>query len=145
MLQYLVALSTLLAAELLDHNMSTQERKKTGVYKLTDKEKATLQQWIDTHYEKRSAPLEQEGADQRAALQENLNNGTYIRLANGTLWNIRPADVNIAQGWITAVDILISQSGDPTYPYKLTNSLTGSSILARRADKLPPRSSKSGK
>jgi len=66
-------------------------------------------------------------------LQENLKNGRYIRLSDGTLWNIRPQDTSITQSWITPAEIIVSQSGDPNYPYKLTNSLTGSSVRAQKA------------
>jgi hypothetical protein len=137
MFTLLIAMFHVIAAETLDHEMTPQERKKTGVSKLTDKEKASLQQWVDTHYEKRGAPLGQdETVEQRSLLQEVLRNGSYIRLANGTLWNINPDDTNISQGWITPVDILVTQSGDPAYPYKLTNSLTGSALRARKVDKI---------
>ncbi|MBS0625471.1 MAG: hypothetical protein JSS32_05420 [Verrucomicrobia bacterium] len=125
---------SLLATETLDYDMTKQERKQTGVYKLSDKEKAALQRWIDNHYEKRSQPLEGAISGKHATLQENLQNGKYIRLSDNSLWNVHPQDTPISQGWITPVDILVTQSGDSNYPYKLTNSVTGSSIRARHVD-----------
>ena len=135
MISFLLAMCHVVAAETLDRDMSSQDRKKTGVYRLSDKEKSALQLWVDAHYEKRSAPVAQEG--QKSMLSENLYNGHYIRLADGTLWNIHPSDVNAAQGWITPVDIAVTRSGDPNYPYKLTNTVSGTSLRARKATELP--------
>jgi hypothetical protein len=53
---------------------------------------------------------------------------------------VRPEDVPIAQSWITPAEIVVSQSTSAFYPYKLTNKVSGSSILARRAEKLPQAS-----
>lgn len=123
----------LLAAEALDFDMNSQERKKTGVSKLSDKEKAALQQWIDNNYIKRAHPLQTAEMKGRTQISENLLNGRQIRLTDGSLWNIRPKDVPITQSWITPVDILVTQSGDPDFPFKLTNSLTGSSVFAQKS------------
>ncbi len=125
-----------LAAETLDFEMSKQEKKQTGVNKLTDKEKGALHQWIEHHYTKRDLPIQAPLAA-RPQISENLQNGQYIRLTDGSLWNIRPSDTPITQSWITPTDILISSSGDAAYPFKLTNSLTGSSVYAQKADTLP--------
>jgi hypothetical protein len=70
-------------------------------------------------------------------LQENLKNGSYIRLSDGSLWNIRPEDAPITQGWITPVEINATPSGDKDYPYTLTNSLTGSSVKAKKVTSVP--------
>jgi hypothetical protein len=125
-------------SEILDHTMSGRERKKTGVYKLTDKEKSLLQSWINTHYEKREIPLEQEATGKHAVLQENLCNSQFIRLSDQTLWKVDPENTPIAQGWITPVEIIVTRSKNTDYPYQLTNSLTGSSIGAEKIEKLTP-------
>ncbi|MBI5273107.1 MAG: hypothetical protein HY861_03905 [Chlamydiia bacterium] len=134
----LIAAWHVLAAEILDTDMNAQEKKATGVYKLTDKEKAALQQWIDTKYQKKaegedSAPV----TGKHPTLSENLMGSKYLRLSDNTLWSVRPEDVPIARGWITPVEIIITQSTDPFFTYKLTNKLTGSSVLVRKVDKLP--------
>jgi hypothetical protein len=140
-LPLLFLLSSLSSAEILDHTMSHQERKKTGVSKLTDKEKAALQRWLDTHYEKRKSPLLQEGTDRHAVLQENMCHGQFIGLSDQTLWEIYPEDVPIAQGWITPVDIIVANRDSAEYGYQLTNSLTGSCLRAKKIEKLPPKPS----
>jgi hypothetical protein len=135
-------LAALLAVEPLDLEMTPQDKKKTGVFKLRDNEKASLQQWIDSRYEKRAEPLAlQAKPSAKPFLSENYYNGQYIRLSDGSLWNIRPQDTPITQGWITSVEILIAPSSDPDYPYKLTNTLTGSSVLAKKASELPKKQS----
>jgi hypothetical protein len=70
-------------------------------------------------------------------LQENLKNGHYIRLSDNSLWEINPSDTPITQGWITAVEIKVAPSQDTAYPFTLTNTLTGSSVKARKAQSLP--------
>lgn len=139
----------ILAAEVLDSDMTAQEKKQTGVYKLDDRQKAALQQWIDAHYQKKSEPAVSAPSATSAptvsgvtpTLSENLLNGRYIRLSDTTLWNIRPADVPIVQAWITPVEIIVTQSSDPFFPSKLINKLTGSFVLARKVDRLPPAGS----
>ncbi len=124
--------SALVAAAAIDFDMNADEKKQTGLYKLNDKEKTALQSWIDNHYTKRSQPVQQ-AIQEKGTLQENLKSGSVIRLSDGSLWNIHPKDTPITQSWITPAEIVVSQSGDPTYPYKLTNSLTGSSVRAQKA------------
>jgi len=131
--------SSLVAASMFDNEMSSQEKKQTGISRLSEKEKALLQNWIENHYEKRAEPIEG-GTQENGTLQENLKNGSYIRLSNNTLWNIHPKDTPITQAWITPVEITVTSTGDADYPYKLTNSLTGSSVRARKAQEAPSSS-----
>ena len=139
LIAWLAALPTLLLAiEPLDLEMNVQDKKRTGIFKLSEKEKTALQGWIDNHYAKREEPLAAPAPKTpKPTLSENLNSGSYIRLSDDSLWNIRPEDTPITQGWISAVEIVITPSGDPKYPFKLTNSLTGSSVLARKATQVP--------
>jgi len=145
----------LFAATNLDIDMNSQDQRNSGVYKLNNQEKASLQQWIDTNYQKRSAQPQQEMMPPpnnsmmapppttrsvkgtTPTLSENLMNSKYLRLSDGTLWNVRDEDVPIAQSWITPVEIVVSNSSNPFFPFRLTNTVSGSSILVRKADKLP--------
>jgi hypothetical protein len=133
-----------LAVTPLDSEMSDQDKQNTGLYKLSDKEKTALQQWIDANFQKKSAmggtAATQGVKGGTPTLSENLLNSQYLRLSDGSLWNVRPEDVPIAQSWITPAEIVVSQSTSAFYPYKLTNKVSGSSILARRAEKLPQAS-----
>lgn len=135
----------LFAAGSIDSEMSSTEKKATGIYKLNDQEKMALQQWINAHYQKKvskdAGALFNPVKGVNPTLSENLMNSQYLRLSDGTLWNVRVEDVPIAQAWITPVEITVSKSENPFYPYKLTNQVSGTSILVRKADKLPPAGS----
>lgn len=127
---FLASTTLLLAEEPL--NMNAKDKKATGVYKLTTKEKVALQNWIDARYDKRPAPIATDAdTKEHGVLTENLNNGRHIRLSDHSLWEIRPSDTPLTQAWITPVEIYVSRSDDPNYPYKLTNSLTGTSVHAK--------------
>ncbi len=116
--------------------MTPQEKERTGLSKLTQKEQTALEDWIHNNYQKRAYPLlSPKKAGRRPHIEENFNGGRQIRLSDDTSWKIHPSDAPIAQGWITPVEIEISESGESEYSYRLTNSLTGSSIRARQ---LPP-------
>jgi len=136
----LIAAFHILAAEALDIDMSSEDRKSSGIYKLNDSEKAALQRWIDANYQKKpgvptasSTPI----AKLHPMLSENLMNSHYLKLSDGSLWHIFPEDIPIAQGWITPVEIIITQSTNPLFPYKLTNKVSGSSVSAEKAEALP--------
>ena len=107
--------------------------KETGVFKLTSSERAALEKWINNNYTKKDL-AQNSNKKKKPILQENLKGGHYIRLSDGTLWEINPSDTPITQGWITPVDIEVSQNNsDTNYPYMLKNTLTGSSVQARQA------------
>ena len=130
----------LLGAVMLDTEMTDQDKKNTGIYKLTDKEKGALQDWIDARYQLTAPPTTAIVPMKSASmpiLSENLKNSQYLRLSDGTLYNVRPQDVPIAQGWITPVEIMVTQSSNPFYTYKLTNQVSGSSVLARKVEQIP--------
>ena len=131
---YLVCTTSLFAVEILDPTMNASDKKKTGVHKLTNKEKALLQKWIDTHYEKKNEPLHKKPQNKHPILQETLRNGRFIRLSDQTLWEISPDGSAMAQWWITPVEIIVSQSGESEYPYLLTNKLTETSLKARKSE-----------
>ncbi len=131
-----------LAAQTIDGDMSRQDQKETGLYKLTDKQKLALQKWIDNNYAKKDLPLAAKTTKSAPVLEDNYNNGSLIRLSDSSTWEIDPADTPITQGWITPVEIIVSPSNDPHYPYTLTNSLTQSKVRAKKATNTPRPSNK---
>jgi hypothetical protein len=122
-----IVAASLLAA--IESEMTPQDVAKTGISKLSGAEKTALQEWIDHHYWKK---LKRNKKEPGPILQENLQNGRFIGLSDHSIWEILPADTPITQSWITAVEIKIEPSSDSDYPYKLTNTLTGSSIKAKK-------------
>ena len=130
----LATVVSLMAATFDD--MTPQDIQQTGISKLSKNEKIALQAWIDKNYTKKGGAQGTKTSKKQAGpiLQDNLKNGHLIRLSDGSMWEINPIDTPITQGWVTAVEIKVeSTSGDATYPYKLTNSLTGSSVRAKKA------------
>ncbi len=126
----------LLVAAALQTEMTPQERKRTGIYKLGQKEQGALQSWIEANYTAKTGAPKQE-APPKSLLEENLHSGSYIRLKDGSTWEIHPDDTPITQSWITPVDISYTPSNDPAYPYALTNTLTQSSVRAKKVGKVP--------
>lgn len=127
-------LPLLLVATALQTEMTPQEKKSTGLYKLNQRERGALQRWIEANY---SAKTVKEAPAQKSLLEENLQDGRYIRLKDGTTWEIRPEDTPITQAWITPVDIAVSSNDDPVYSYTLTNTLTKSSVRAQKVSAVP--------
>lgn len=125
----------LLAAALttFDSKMSDEELQTTGISRLSIPERRALEEWIEDHYEQKTVASNKQKDPQ---IQENLKNGHFIRLTDNSLWQIDPCDTPITQGWITQVDIHIGKSSDETYPYLLTNSLTGSSVKAKKISRI---------
>ncbi len=113
--------------------MSQEELKETGVAKLNIEERRALREWIEEHSAKKVVAQNKNAGP---TIQEVLQNGRYVRLSDKSLWEIDPADTPITQSWITPSEIKVSESTDSEYPYSLTNSLTGSSVRAKKAQKV---------
>lgn len=120
----------------LEQQMSPAEQKKTGICKLNKKEKIALQKWMDQMSTQKTA-TKPSVKQKNLFLHDNLLNGSLIRLSDNSLWEIDPKDTLITQGWITPVDIFIHSSQDPIYPFILKNSLTGSSVKAKKTVETP--------
>jgi hypothetical protein len=120
----------LAAAIAFDTEMTQEEKDKTGVARLSLEERSALQEWIEEHHSKK---ILAQGKKSGPIIQEVLKNGRYVRLSDNSLWEIDPADTPITQSWITAVEIKVSSRGSGDYPYTLNNTLTGSSVKARKA------------
>jgi hypothetical protein len=73
----------------LDTHMSQEDRQNTGVDKLTPQERKALQRWIDQHHDVKP------GKTKHPEVSEVLSRGGYIRLSDGTMWKIYPADTPI--------------------------------------------------
>lgn len=113
-----------------DSNMSEEEMRQTGIAKLTIQERAALQEWIEEHHSKK---LVTQNKKTGPLVQEVLKNGRYVRLSDNSLWEIDTPDRPITQGWITPTEIKVAPSNDTDYPNTLTNTLTGSTVRARKA------------
>lgn len=117
-----------------DAPMTKEEQKATGIAKLNLEERMALREWIEEHYTKKMVVQK----NTSPILQEVLKGGRFIRLSDSSLWEIDPSDTPITQSWITPTEIKIGQSTDPEYQYTLTNHLTGSTVRAKKAQKVAP-------
>lgn len=64
-------------------------------------------------------------------LSVNIESGKKLLLSDNSLYEVAPSDVKTASTWLTPFPIKIEQSGDTTYPLKLTNMTSGATIKAR--------------
>ncbi|HSW86958.1 MAG TPA: hypothetical protein VLG49_05605 [Rhabdochlamydiaceae bacterium] len=124
-------LSSQAYAYLLDDVMSKDEQHLTGVYYLTHNQRAELEAWLNQNFDLKPKPSPREIPKEELTLAENINNGHQLRLSDGSVYQIAPADVPRASGWITPFPIQIVPSGDMDYPFKIVNKNTGSSLKAK--------------
>lgn len=124
----------MLATAFIDLDMTSDEKTKSGVYKLTQKERSYLQLWIDNHYDQRLIPLEQTEIQKNPTVFriEKKEERVFIHLTDETCWEVRPKDEGVALGWINPdAEILIRPSGEEEYPFTLTNSISKSTIRGK--------------
>lgn len=55
------------------------------------------------------------------SLIEILDGGKLLQLDDGSRWKVRPSDSGKTTLWIKTQLIVIDQSADHLYPYRLTN------------------------
>lgn len=124
--------NSLLASQVIEMDMDAIDKKNTGIYKLSDQEKTKLNQWIEDRYQKKISAAPKNNVLTPPTVSEIIRNGQALRLSDNSLWQIHPQDTLISGEWISAAPIQIEKTNDPKYPYKLTNTLTGSSVRAKK-------------
>jgi hypothetical protein len=78
-------------------------------------------------------------------VSENLDGGAKLQLSNGEIYEIYPDDRDIAAGWLLPSNIKITTSKDPNYPVMITNTVTNTSIKAKKFDPSAPPSNSTSK
>lgn len=73
--------------------------------------------------------------DSQLYLSINIEDGAYLQLSNGDIYQISPKDMLYSAYWITPFPLSISESDDSDYPTKITNLNSGSSVRGRKIDK----------
>lgn len=109
----------------LDQVMTIDEQKKTGVSKLTEVQKRQLEAWINTKFVLKT------GSQATISLQENRYSGSQLYLSNNTLYEIAPTDRAQTSSWLSPVIVTIEPSGDPLYPWKITNTVSNMSVKGK--------------
>lgn len=69
--------------------------------------------------------------NQDLLLEENLHGGRFLKLNNGTIWEVAPQDLQITEIWIFPFPLNLEKSNNPTYPYYLVNLRSKTKVLVR--------------
>ena len=114
----------------LDTIMTEAEQEKTGVSKLSAKEKAALEQWLTgfaitvaTKVATESATVPKAAAyaatGQKHWVKSKADGGAFIQLEDGSLWQISPLDKINTMLWLPTENVVVVESSNPQYPFKL--------------------------
>jgi hypothetical protein len=110
--------------------MTKEELKATGVSRLSSAERAALEEWLTCfavavakNAEKATAPASKSqrysGVGQRHWVKERIDRGAYIKLEDGSLWQVSPLDKLNTMLWLPTDDVIVIEGSNPLYPYKL--------------------------
>lgn len=117
------------SALIMDQIMTKEEQALTGVSTLTPAQKKALEDWINKH-----CSMKEEEPFKELFVSIVSADGTKVTLSDSSSYAVAPQDTPIAASWITSsASIRVSDSNDPNYPYKLTNTLTKQEIKAKLA------------
>ncbi len=112
----------------LDDVMTRKEQKATGVYNLNHNQKLALEDWINDTFMLKS-PMPPSAED--LSIAENLDGGQALKLSNGEIYEVAPADVEISSLWIFPFPIAIVEGENPDYPLMIVNKNTNVSVNVR--------------
>lgn len=80
-----------------------------------------------------TSPFEEE-----LTVEENLHGGRVLVLSDGSTWEVNPQDLSISSAWILPSPLEVKKSSDGTYPYRIINTRSQSSVLVRPLDPIKP-------
>lgn len=115
-----------------DELMSNRDKRKTGIKKLTPKQKQALQEWINTHFEVKDSSF----SGHLPTVSEVMHSGKYVSLSDKSTWEIAPHDQSIVRSWLTPSKISVKKSKNSEYPYMLVNQDTKTSVEAKKVSPL---------
>jgi len=125
----------------LDKIMTPEEQKRTGVAKLSKSEREALEQWLTNWtlkvIQKATASTSQTYAGVGGGhwVSKKIDGGKFLKLEDGSLWEISPIDRINTSLWLITEEIIVIESGNPLYPYKLINSDSGNAAEAKLISK----------
>jgi len=121
----------------LDKLMTTQEQERTGIKKLTKSEREALELWL-TNWTlevlakaKSSSGQTYVGVGGDHWVSKNIDSGRFIKLEDGSLWQISPIDRINTMLWLVVDEITVVESNNPLYPFKLINTDNGDTAEAK--------------
>jgi len=114
----------------LDKIMTKEDQKETGVSKLSPKERAALEEWLTrfavavaTEVTKKSGGAGRSGGyvgvGRKHWVKEKIDSGAFIKLEDGSLWQISAIDKINTMLWLPTDNVVVIESKNPQYPYKL--------------------------
>lgn len=115
---------------ILDEVMPRSVQRRTGVANLNHNQKLALEEWLNDTFVMKPAE-DKTKMTQDLYISENIDNGRRLRLNDGSLWEIAPADIPTSALWLTASSLRIVPSNDPDYPCSLVNLTNNVSIKCR--------------
>lgn len=62
------------------------------------------------------------GMSGRHRVSKNIDGGKFIKLEDGSLWEISPIFISFIRFWLVTQEIIVIENDNPLYPYKLINS-----------------------
>ena len=114
----------------LDKIMPISVQKKTGVIKLNIRQKEALADWLEHRFNIHAEMAASNPSN--LSLSESINEGQVLKLTDGTYWSVDPQDTPRSAIWFIPFPIEITPSGDPDYPYKITNQSSGDFVKAQK-------------
>lgn len=68
----------------------------------------------------------------QSTILRNIEEGTFVQLADGSLWEIHPEDRIASANWQSEQDVMVLNGNDPTYAHRLVNNTTHMAVKARK-------------
>ncbi|MCI5052586.1 MAG: hypothetical protein MRY21_05560 [Simkaniaceae bacterium] len=120
----------------LNQSMSIQEQKDTGVDQLNKQQRQNLETFLQNYHLKaqRKTTSKKTVKVSQSTLSLNIDEGAFIQLEDGTVWEIDPTYRDIAAGWLLPVLIVVEENPGSSYPYKLYNTKTKHTIEAKKSN-----------
>lgn len=131
-------LALILSSFFLFDSLTEENAQKMGLSKLSLEEKKALQDWVENNYERKSKKRSQKSKG--PILEAVMDAGKYVRLSDGSLWEIAQKDTPVTQSWITPTEIKALFSEEKPFDHTLTNTLSGSWVRAKKAENDPSKS-----
>ena len=129
--------------------MTPGEQQKTGISKLSYEQKKQLENWLNDKFVLKqvavspTTPPMPAGPIPPASLKdlyvsENLDGGGKLQLSNGDTYEIHPDDRDVSAAWLLPSNVTLTPSKNPDYPFIITNTVSQTSVKARKFDPSTP-------
>lgn len=109
----------------LDQYIPRPTQRKYGLNLLSLEKRNQIAEWLKAENVKPPTTM-------TSLLSLNIDNGRYVQLDDGSVWEIAPSMLTTSQGWLSSVQIEVSQTGKDAYPYRLYNTATKDFVYAKR-------------